>query len=92
MSDREILQQVVAAIREAIAEDWVNDFEIDGDTSFNDDLEIESIEFVAIADLLQKKFGDLNLIDWLSKRDINELIALTVGDVVTFIEHRKTIA
>lgn len=89
MSDNSILQQVVAAIREAIAEDWVQDFEIGMDTSFNDDLEIESIEFVAIADLLQKKFGDLNLIDWLSKRDINELIALTVGDVVTFIEAKK---
>lgn len=88
MSERDILQQVVAAIREAIDEDWVEDFEIDRDTSFNDDLEIESIEFVAIADLLQKKFGDLNLIDWLSKRDINELIALTVGDVVAFIENK----
>ena len=89
MSSRETLPQVVAAIREAIAEDWVNDFEIDRDTSFNDDLEIESIEFVAIADLLQKKFGDLQLIDWLSKRDINELIALTVGDVVAFIENKQ---
>lgn len=90
MSNKDVLQQVVAAIREAIAEDWVQDFEIDLDTSFNDDLEIESIEFVAIADLLQKRFGDLNLIDWLSKRDINELIELTVGDVVTFIETKKS--
>lgn len=89
MSNNEILQQVVAAIREAIAEDWIHDFEIDMDTSFNDDLEIESIEFVAIADVLQKKFGDLQLIDWLSKRDINELIALTVGDVVVFIENKS---
>lgn len=89
MSERETLQQVITAIREAISEDWVNDFEIDMDTSFNDDLEIESIEFVAIADLLQKKFGELNLIDWLSKRDINELIALTVGNVVTFIEDKR---
>ncbi len=90
MSENEILQNVVAAIREAIAEDWVQDFEIDRDTSFNDDLEIESIEFVAIADSLQKKFGDLQLIDWLSKRDINQLIALTVGDVVAFIENRSS--
>ncbi|MFT3930908.1 MAG: hypothetical protein QM709_11515 [Spongiibacteraceae bacterium] len=90
MSESEILQNVVAAIREAIAEDWVQDFEIDRDTSFNDDLEIESIEFVAIADSLQKKFGDLQLIDWLSKRDINQLIALTVGDVLSFIENRRS--
>lgn len=85
----EIEQQIVATIREAIAEDWIFDFEIEADTSFNDDLEIESIEFVAIADLLQKKFGDrVNVIAWLSERDINELIALTVGDLIDFVEQK----
>ncbi len=89
MNNDEILQQIIDAIREAIAEDWVQDFVIDTDTSFNDDLEIESIEFVAIADMLQKKFGDrINLIGWLSERDINELIELTVGDVATFVEQQ----
>ena len=89
MNHDEILQQVIAAIREAIAEDWVHDFEIDDDTSFNTDLEIESIEFVAIADLLQKKFGgQVDVIAWLSQRDINELIELTVGDIVKLIEQQ----
>jgi acyl carrier protein len=83
------LQQIVDAIREAIAEDWVQDFDIDRDTSFNDDLEIESIEFVAIAENLQKKFsGRVNVIAWLSEKNIDELIALTVGDLVDFVESK----
>jgi acyl carrier protein len=87
MNKNEILQQVVAAIREAIAEDWVQDFEIDADTSLNSDLEIESIEFVSIADTLQKMFGaQVNVIGWLSQQDINTLIALTVGDLVNLVE------
>ncbi|HEY3698181.1 MAG TPA: hypothetical protein VGK97_02545 [Spongiibacteraceae bacterium] len=82
-----ILQQVIAAIRSAIAEDWVMDFAIDADTSLNDDLEIESIEFVAIAEALQKLFGaQVDIIGWLSGKDIHELIALTVGDLANFVE------
>lgn len=89
MNNSDILQKIIDAIREAIAEDWVQDFAIDADTSFNDDLEIESIEFVAIADALQKKFGDrVNIISWLAERDINELIELTVGDLANFVEHK----
>lgn len=86
-SNDEILQQVIAAIRSAIAEDWVMDFAIDADTSLNDDLEIESIEFVAIAEALQKLFGArVDIIGWLSGKDIHELIALTVGDLANFVE------
>ncbi len=87
VNKNEILQQVVAAIREAIAEDWIQDFEIDADTSLNNDLEIESIEFVSIADKLQKMFGaQVDVIGWLSQQDIETLIALTVGDLVDLVE------
>ena len=90
MNNDEILQQVVAAIREAIAEDWVQDFEIDADTSLNDDLEIESIEFVSIADKLQKLFGaQVDVIGWLSQQNIETLIAMTVGDLVKLVEQGR---
>ena len=90
MSNDETVQQVIAAIREAIAEDWVQDFEIDADTSLNNDLEIESIEFVSIADKLQKMFGaKVDVIGWLSKQNIETLIALTVGDLVNIVEQGR---
>jgi acyl carrier protein len=87
VSNNEILQQVIAAIRDAIGEDWVQDFEIDADTSLNNDLEIESIEFVSIADRLQKIFGArVDVIGWLSQQNIEALIAMTVGDLVNFVD------
>jgi len=87
VSNNEILQQVIAAIRDAIGEDWVQDFEIDADTSLNNDLEIESIEFVSIADRLQKIFGArVDVIGWLSQQHIEALIAMTVGDLVDFVD------
>ena len=90
MNDNEILQQVVTAIREAIAEDWVQDFEIDADTSLNNDLESESIEFVSIADKLQKIFGaKVDVVGWLSQQNIETLIAMTVGDLVKIVEQGR---
>lgn len=81
-----VLAVVVEQIRSTIDEDWVEDFDIDMQTRFNDDLELESIEFVKIADALQNHFGnELGIINWLSGKSIHELIGLSVGDLVEYI-------
>jgi acyl carrier protein len=84
--DPTIVEQIAAVIREAVAEDWIREFEIGPDTSFNDDLELESIEFVAIASGLQQRYGaQVDLIGWLSGRQFDELIRLRVGDIANFV-------
>jgi len=55
-------------------------------TSFNGDLELESIEFVALAEKLQQRFGNsVDFVGWISKKELDQLIALTVGELVEFI-------
>jgi acyl carrier protein len=82
----DILAVVIGKIRGTINEDWIQDFEIDTETRFNDDLELESIEFVKIADAIQAHFGTrLDIIGWLSGKSIQELIGLSVGDLTGFI-------
>ena len=83
-------EDVLAAVREMIVEVVGDDIEmlgpIDLDTSFNNDLELESIELVALAEKVQGKYGDkFNFADWTSKKSLDEIIALTVGDLVTYI-------
>jgi acyl carrier protein len=53
-------------------------------TSFNRDLELESIEFVAMAEKLQEHY-ELDFVDWISKKELDQIIALTVGELVEFI-------
>ena len=85
-SYEDILNTVIDKIRSTIAEDWIEDFEIDANTRFNNDLEIESIEFVKIADAIQKHYGTrLDIVGWLSGKNIHELIALTVGELANYI-------
>ncbi len=58
-------------------------------TSFNADLELESIEFVALAEQLQAHYGaQVDFVGWISTKQLDEIIALTVGDLVTFIAAR----
>ena len=81
-----VLEQVIDIIRKAVNEDWIQDYDIDANTSFNDDLELESIEFVGIAEKLQEHYGkQIGFIDWLSTMKIDQIIALTVGDLAEFV-------
>jgi len=56
------------------------------ETTFNGDLELESIEFVALAEKLQVHYGSqVDFVGWISKKELDQIIALTVGDLVEFI-------
>ena len=55
-------------------------------TSFNADLELESIEFVALAEKLQQHYGaSVDFVGWISTKELDQIIALTVGELVEFI-------
>ena len=55
-------------------------------TSFTGDLELESIEFVALAEKLQEKFGErVHFVGWISGKELDQIIQLTVGELVEFI-------
>ena len=82
----EILSGVADAIRRVIGEEWIHDETIDMSTSFANDLELESIEFVALAEELQNVFGEkVDFVSWLSTMELDAIIGLSVGDVVEFI-------
>ncbi|HEY3990769.1 MAG TPA: phosphopantetheine-binding protein [Acidobacteriaceae bacterium] len=56
------------------------------DTTFGSDLELESIEFVALADRLRTEFGErVNFVAFLAKKQVDDMVALTVGDVVRYV-------
>ena len=82
----DVLATVVDTIRKTIGEDWIDDFDIGPQTRFTDDLEIESIEFVKMADALQAHFGEsVDIIGWLSSKSLHELIQLNVGDIADYV-------
>ena len=87
MSQETTLDTVIGMLREVIGEDWNFDDPVTAETSFSDDLELESIEFVALAEKLQAKYGSrVDFVKWLSGKELDEIIKLKIGDVVGYID------
>lgn len=87
MTERETLETVAELIREVVGDDWVFDDPITMETKINEDLELESIEFVALAEKLVDRYGDqVDFTGWLADMEFEEIVELTVGDVVRYIE------
>jgi acyl carrier protein len=87
-NDREaaVLQVVSEMIKEVIGEEWTEETVITPDTTFTFDLEVESIELVALAEKLQEKYGaEVNFPVWLADKELDEIINLTVGQLVEYI-------
>ena len=82
----EILREVARLIREVIGEEWALEAPITAATSFSQDLQVESIELVALSEKLQQRYGaSVDFPGWLAGMELDEIIGLTVGQVVDFI-------
>ncbi|MGH2718348.1 MAG: phosphopantetheine-binding protein [Actinomycetota bacterium] len=63
-----------------IGDEFLLDVEITAETSFSRDLELESIEFVAVAERLQQRYGgQVDFTSFLAGLSIDEILALTIG-------------
>ncbi|MCK9893301.1 acyl carrier protein [Frankia sp. AgB32] len=81
-----VLGEVAEDLREVIGEEYALDLDITADTTFSQDLELESIEFVALADRLRERYGEaVDFVGFLAKMDVDQVINMHVGEVVTFI-------
>ena len=78
--------EVVSALSTMIV-DVIGDalVDIEAATSFRDDLGFQSIQFVALAELIQERWVELDFASWLTGKELPELLAMRVGDVADFI-------
>ena len=81
-----VLAQLTGMLRELLEEYGLDDTEITMDTTFHDDLELESVDLVALSGQLREHYGDrVNFATFIAERDLDEIIALTVGELVRYI-------
>ena len=82
-----VFDEVVKIVTDVIGDDFLLDQEITPETSFNEDLGLESIEFVELSEKLQDHYGErVNLVDFIAGKDLEGMMAITVGELVTYIE------
>ena len=86
MNKDEILKTVERLVLEVAGDELLLTGPFTMATSFNADLELESIEFVALAEKLQQHYGaKVDFVGWISTKELDQIIALTVGELVEFI-------
>jgi acyl carrier protein len=73
-------------LTEIIGAEYALSLDIGMATSFDADLELESIEFVKLATMLTERYGDrVDFVAFLAAKELDEIIEMTVGEVVTYI-------
>jgi acyl carrier protein len=83
----QVFETVAGLIREVIGDDAGLGPEITLETSFYEDLALESIELVALAHKIKERYGEgVDLVTWLAGKDLDAILALRVGDLVELVE------
>ena len=81
-----VLGEIDAMLREILDEYGLDDAEIDLDTRFHEDLELESIDLVTLAGKLEGHYGGrVNFAEFIADLELEEIIALTVGRLVRYV-------
>lgn len=81
-----IFESLKKFITEVIGEDVAEELTIERESVFTRDLEMDSIEIVSFAEKVKATYGDnIDFNGWLSGMDMDQLINLSINDVVNYI-------
>lgn len=81
-----VLADLERILVEVIGDDLLLDGPLTMETSFDQDLQLESIEFVALSEKLLETYGEqVDFVGWLAEMELDDIIALTVGQLVDFV-------
>lgn len=82
-----IVAGITEVLVEVIGDDFLLEMVVTASTTFSHDLELESIEFVALSEKLQQRYaGRVDFTALLAGLDIDEILALTVGELAAHIQ------
>ena len=86
VTEQAVLEELERMLVDVIGDDLLLDGPLTMETSFDQDLQLESIEFVALSEKLLETYGEqVDFVSWLAEMELDEIIALTVGQLVGFV-------
>ncbi|MGQ0838869.1 acyl carrier protein [Actinokineospora sp.] len=82
----DVFADITAMLRALLDEHGLDDVDITRDTTFHDDLELESIDLVGLSGTLRERYGDrVNFAMFIAELELDEIIELTVGRLVDHV-------
>ena len=93
VTEPDVLAEIERILLEVIGDDLLLDGPLTMETSFDEDLQLESIEFVALSEKLLETYGEqVDFVGWLAEMELDDIIALTVGQLVEFVTAQANVA
>ncbi|MFD3542608.1 acyl carrier protein [Streptomyces sp. NPDC058662] len=84
--ESDILAEITGMLVRVVGDEFLLADEVTPKTTFNEDLALESIEFVALAELLHERYGSgVDLMGFLAEKDMEAILAMSVGELVDHI-------
>ncbi|MDX6356266.1 MAG: acyl carrier protein [Streptomyces sp.] len=84
--EQSVLADIAGMLGALLGEYGLEDVEIDMDTTFHRDLELESIDLVTLAGHLEARYGSrVNFAEFVADMELDEIIELTVGRLVEHV-------
>ncbi|MFF0548727.1 acyl carrier protein [Streptomyces sp. NPDC004311] len=81
-----VLTDLTGMIEKVMGEYGLDDTEITAETRFGRDLELESIDLVTLAGLLEERYGrSVNFAEFVASMELEEIIELSVGRLVAHV-------
>ncbi len=85
----QLLDHLRDDLAEVMGDDVLLAVDITPDTRFDDDLALESIEFVALGEVLRERYGDrVDFAAFIAGMELDEIMSLTVGRLLAYISDR----
>jgi acyl carrier protein len=79
-----VMHTLIAMVTEVIGDDGLLE-PIAAESSFRDTLGFDSIQFIALAELIQERYAEVNFVTWLQDKELAQIVLLKVGDVADFV-------
>ncbi|OKK16036.1 acyl carrier protein [Streptomyces sp. CB00455] len=81
-----VLADLTGMIEQVLGEYGLDDTGIAMETRFGRDLELESIDLVTLAGLLEERYGrTVNFAEFVASMELEEIIELSVGRLVEYV-------
>jgi acyl carrier protein len=82
----EVHRTVLNCIRDVVGDEFFEESHIELDSTFAEDIELESMEVLQIGENLISTYDDrVDFVDWIADMDLEQIIALTPRKLVEFI-------
>jgi acyl carrier protein len=82
----EVEKKVSGTIMDVVGQEFYEECEVTLDSTFAEDIELESMEMMEIAERLMLEYeGRVDFVAWFADMELEELIDLTLGQVIDFI-------